>query len=874
MHPFPSLVQGRGEKEQDAVEKRDTRKADAQESLVGGIVSGIVGWLNENSTARTVFANASLTVSTAYDITVRSAGGAFSKRKIDDAKDAAIAAAERGKAANEAAGQAEIDRLNARALTEDWYEPSDTMLVMMESEAQRLEERLASIKQGYLDQNGIPALKSWVAEVDASGVLNPPNPTGPNPDPNNPNPNPNPTGAPQGAGGGSTTSSQNGVGANGSSNGSSPGGSGATSDPWQDWLTQVNGRLDALANGTIAPDTTTTPTTSSPAPAAGATAPGSTTPGSTTPGSTTPGSTTPGTTGTGQSTTSGTTTGTTPAKPKINDFLPQDIRDLIELKRLGGSVSWTPAQLAIMKSASQKHAQALQQYNAQTTGQQVQGDPSMLGAALANSGTGFQAAGNATLDTAGGIISLGFWDPPDVFGGTNNPGYNGSYMIFRVMTETGASLGTGALSVTSRAGRVVFAIDMAGNASSMGRGGYSIATEGANFGNVLEAGGGALGLGLGVVGKTLSKADAKLPKDTDVDNAVADVVTTAEKADETLKPAAEKLAKASNQLKVLNGTCFAAGTPILTPHGSRPIEALQIGELVYCRPELLPDAELRARKVTKVMERHAPLWEIELGGRVIETTSEHPFFVEERGWLPGSQLRVGDRVVGHDGKTTAIDRIAETDRGATVYNITVEEDHTYFVGGEDWGFSVWVHNEYKVSELPDGTFRVLDDAGKPTLKLDADGLPIKDANGNAIEEVFSTADAANAKLAELNKARNAGQPVAELSAKADHAVPAARKALTTTPGGRNLSNHAANESLTRHGFKAPFAEIDDIINQAQWAVKQTDGATVFINKMAGRGRSYRVVVQSADGTIVTGLKNLTPHELRNLAQNNGFQLPW
>jgi hypothetical protein len=121
-------VQGRGEREQDAVEKRDGRKADAQESLVGGIVSGIVGWLNENATARTVFANASLTVSTAYDIAVRSAGGAFSKRKIDDAKDAAITGAENGKAANEAAGQAEIDRIEARPLTEDWYEPSDTML--------------------------------------------------------------------------------------------------------------------------------------------------------------------------------------------------------------------------------------------------------------------------------------------------------------------------------------------------------------------------------------------------------------------------------------------------------------------------------------------------------------------------------------------------------------------------------------------------------------------------------------------------------------------------------------------------------------------------------------------------------------------------
>jgi hypothetical protein len=27
-----------------------------------------------------------------------------------------------------------------------------------------------------------------------------------------------------------------------------------------------------------------------------------------------------------------------------------------------------------------------------------------------------------------------------------------------------------------------------------------------------------------------------------------------------------------------------------------------------------------------------------------------------------------------------------------VYNLEVESDHTYFVGGEDWGFDVWSHN--------------------------------------------------------------------------------------------------------------------------------------------------------------------------------------
>lgn len=36
--------------------------------------------------------------------------------------------------------------------------------------------------------------------------------------------------------------------------------------------------------------------------------------------------------------------------------------------------------------------------------------------------------------------------------------------------------------------------------------------------------------------------------------------------------------------------------------------------------------------------------------------------------------------------------VEETGRYETVYNLRVADYHTYFVGSEDWGFSVWVHN--------------------------------------------------------------------------------------------------------------------------------------------------------------------------------------
>jgi hypothetical protein len=36
--------------------------------------------------------------------------------------------------------------------------------------------------------------------------------------------------------------------------------------------------------------------------------------------------------------------------------------------------------------------------------------------------------------------------------------------------------------------------------------------------------------------------------------------------------------------------------------------------------------------------------------------------------------------------------VSDTGRLATVYNLEIEDDHTYFVGCDEWGFSVWAHN--------------------------------------------------------------------------------------------------------------------------------------------------------------------------------------
>jgi hypothetical protein len=56
-------------------------------------------------------------------------------------------------------------------------------------------------------------------------------------------------------------------------------------------------------------------------------------------------------------------------------------------------------------------------------------------------------------------------------------------------------------------------------------------------------------------------------------------------------------------------------------------------------------------------------------------------------------LTIGDTVLLKSGGWMRVDGVAPSGRVEEVYNVEVEEGHTYFVGdGPMWGFAVWAHN--------------------------------------------------------------------------------------------------------------------------------------------------------------------------------------
>jgi hypothetical protein len=126
--------------------------------------------------------------------------------------------------------------------------------------------------------------------------------------------------------------------------------------------------------------------------------------------------------------------------------------------------------------------------------------------------------------------------------------------------------------------------------------------------------------------------------------------------------------------------------------GEKNIEDFKVGDWILSAPENEPDGHVEARRVEELFTSYARLWHLRASGEVIRTTAEHPFYVRGLGWVPARRLAAGDLLRSHDGQWIRVEDIRDSGIDCPVYNLRVEKDHTYFVGGTGWGFSVWAHN--------------------------------------------------------------------------------------------------------------------------------------------------------------------------------------
>jgi hypothetical protein len=128
-----------------------------------------------------------------------------------------------------------------------------------------------------------------------------------------------------------------------------------------------------------------------------------------------------------------------------------------------------------------------------------------------------------------------------------------------------------------------------------------------------------------------------------------------------------------------------------TPDGFVPIEQIVPGELVWSQQE---NGAVVPRRVTETFVTpdmptvELEFTEVDRGSSVVRATRGHPFWVVGQGWTRAEELRPGDKLVTHGGVTVSVLRGRTLDQRIPVFNFTVEELHTYFVGAQ----SVWVHN--------------------------------------------------------------------------------------------------------------------------------------------------------------------------------------
>lgn len=149
--------------------------------------------------------------------------------------------------------------------------------------------------------------------------------------------------------------------------------------------------------------------------------------------------------------------------------------------------------------------------------------------------------------------------------------------------------------------------------------------------------------------------------------------------------------------------CFVAGTMVLTAAGHVAIECIHAGDRVISTD---PDTMERAEKTVleTYVRESSDVIHLTIGGEVITATHDHPFYVQDVGFVSAGSLYVGDKLIGADGKIQPVEDLRKETLAepVAVYNFKVETFHTYHIGEA----SVFVHNaDYPSHMNPDGSLK-------------------------------------------------------------------------------------------------------------------------------------------------------------------------
>ena len=143
-------------------------------------------------------------------------------------------------------------------------------------------------------------------------------------------------------------------------------------------------------------------------------------------------------------------------------------------------------------------------------------------------------------------------------------------------------------------------------------------------------------------------------------------------------------------LTALGDSCFTGDTFVAAENGQKRIDEIEIGDKVWAYNVETGETELKT--VTKVYVHSVDeILHLYTDEGNIDTTTNHPFYVIDKGWVAAGDLAIGDEVYNLDGTTSTIlgSEIEVLAEPVIVYNLEVEDFHSYFVGC----VPVLVHNK-------------------------------------------------------------------------------------------------------------------------------------------------------------------------------------
>ncbi|WP_328471701.1 polymorphic toxin-type HINT domain-containing protein [Actinoplanes sp. NBC_00393] len=156
----------------------------------------------------------------------------------------------------------------------------------------------------------------------------------------------------------------------------------------------------------------------------------------------------------------------------------------------------------------------------------------------------------------------------------------------------------------------------------------------------------------------------------------------------------ESCKNAKGNTQRLTSNSFVAGTPVLLADGTtRTIEDLEPGDTVQATDPATGRTEPQQVIATVEGTGDKDLVDLTLTGdraAAVTATAGHKFYSLDRGWVPAADLRPGEKLRDDSGAVVTVARLAERSATTTVYNLTVNATHTYYVhAGEH---DLLVHN--------------------------------------------------------------------------------------------------------------------------------------------------------------------------------------